>query len=387
MRICIITHCFPRFGNDVFGNWTPDFAQMLVERGHEVCVVTPRMASHVPDGATEDWPFRVEYFNWGRGDTRLGNLNLFNPFHIFRLVTFLRNGVRTVISLVETFNVDLCLGIWAIPGGYLSYRVQKKMGVPYAVWTLGSDINIYGRNPLFRPVIRKVLEHADYLFANSRSLIAKVSEWSGKTCEFMPTNRELPKDRVEDLEKTGEKNTFVYIGRLEKVKGVDILIDALSKLRDEGYYAHLYIVGDGEERSVLEKSVSATHLGEHVSFVGWASPVEVTSYIRASDALVLPSRSEGMPVVFWESMQMNTPVIVTDVGDMAEYTKKYAVGKVVPPEDADALKEALREFIEGRLQIEYDHIALLAEESSLIKATDTFLNTIAPIIPTVNGAK
>ncbi|UCE17504.1 MAG: glycosyltransferase [Gemmatimonadota bacterium] len=384
MRICIITHCFPRFKNDVFGNWTPDFAHMLMEKGQEVSILTPRMAAPVVPGDVSDWPFRVDYFDWGRGETRLGNLSIFNPFHVIKLATFLRNGVRILKSLVETLNIDLCLGIWAIPGGYLSYRVHQETGVPYAVWALGSDINVYGRNPVFRPVIKKVLVHADYLFANSRNLIAKVSQWSGKTCAFMPTNRVLPQERVAPLEKTGGKKTFVYIGRLERVKGVDVLIEALAKLRQEGCQAELHIVGDGEEKSVLEKSVSEARLGDRVSFAGWASPAEVTSYIRASDAVVLPSRSEGMPVVFWEAMQMNTPVIVTDVGDMAEYTRKYGVGKVVPPENPAALKEALREFIEDHVHINYANIAVLAEESSLAKATDTFLHTISPPRRNVN---
>ena len=386
MRICIITHCFPRFQNDVFGNWTPDFAQLLVEKGQDVLVVTPHMAGTVADDELGKSPFRVIRFDWGRGDTRLGNLRLMNPFHIWKLVSFLRNGLLRLKSLVETHKIDCCVGIWAIPGGYLSYRIWRDLGIPYAVWTLGSDINVYGRNALFRLVIKKVLRNADFLFANSRELIARVTEWSGKTCEFMPTNRVLPRGKIESLEEKGEKNTFVYVGRLERVKGVDILIDAVSKLRDEGFHAHLSIVGDGEQRSLLEEKATEAQLDDHVSFVGWAPPEKVTSYIQACDAVVIPSRSEGMPVVFWESMQMGTPVIVTDVGDMAEYTRKYSVGKVVPSENPDALKESLREFMEDAVHINYDNITLLAEESSLTKATETFLNTIAPRFQTPSRA-
>ena len=386
MRICIVTHCFPRFKNDVFGNWTPDFAQLLLEKGQDVFVLTPRMAIPETNIEMENWPFRVDYFDWGKGDTRLGNLNLLNPYHFFKLAAFLRNGFLTLRSLVESHNIDLCLSIWAIPAGYLAYRIQKEMGIPYAIWSLGSDINVYGSSPPFRRIIKKVLARADYLFANSRNLMERISEWSGKSCEFMPTNRVLPKERVTSSEEVEEKNTFVFVGRLEKVKGVDVLIEAVSKLCGEGFHPRLYIVGDGEDRAFLEKAVSDAQLHESIFFKGWASPEEVASYIQASDAVVIPSRSEGMPVIFWESMQMDTPVIVTDVGDMADYTREFGVGKVVPPENSNKLKESMRDFMEDKIHIDYDNIKALAEESSLTKAADTFLNTIVPHFHTKNAS-
>ena len=146
------------------------------------------------------------------------------------------------------------------------------------------------------------------------------------------------------------------------------------------------IVGDGEDRAFLEKAVSDAQLHESIFFKGWASPEEVASYIQASDAVVIPSRSEGMPVIFWESMQMDTPVIVTDVGDMADYTREFGVGKVVPPENSNKLKESMRDFMEDKIHIDYDNIKALAEESSLTKAADTFLNTIVPHFHTKNAS-
>jgi len=250
------------------------------------------------------------------------------------------------------------------------------MVVPYAVWTLGSDINVYGARRGFRGVVAAILKDADYLFANSRQLAGRVSEISGRPCRFMPTNRILPMDVGPVPELNPEATKLLFVGRLETVKGIDVLVEAVLGLLKKKTDIILYILGDGSLRARLEAMVEKEGAKEHVLFTGWADPAMVTAYLKACTALVIPSRSEGMPVVYWEAMQAGRPVIVTDVGDMAEYTRTCKVGAVVSAGDPASLAQAIEALAAGKIPVDHENIRRLAGEASLGKAVETFLDTV-----------
>ena len=267
MRICLVTHCFPHTDHDVNGNWIPQFSNLLIERGHHVSVVTPRM--EVGDGIVpkSNWPFDVQFFAWKGGAKRLGQLRLSHPADTTALISLLRQGRIVLEKIIDERRIDLCVGIWAIPNGYFCLRAKQKKGTPYAVWTLGSDVNIYGKKILFRKTVTHVLRKAEYIFANSNHLMKRIEELTGRMCEFMPTNRILPPKEESDLALDTSSANFLYVGRLEHVKGVDVLVEAMIELLRNGHNASLYVLGDGSMRSDLEKRISHEGIGQHVVFV------------------------------------------------------------------------------------------------------------------------
>jgi glycosyltransferase involved in cell wall biosynthesis len=225
-------------------------------------------------------------------------------------------------------------------------------------------------------MVAAVLQDADYLFANSRQLVSRVSDISGKSCLFMPTNRILPMDEPPKSGLDVQATKLLYVGRLEVVKGIDVLVEAVLGLLRKQTDIILYILGDGSLRTRLEAMVAQESRTGQVVFVGWADPATVTAYLKACDVLVIPSRSEGMPVVYWEAMQAGKPVIVTDVGDMAEYTRTHAVGAVASAGDPASLSGAIGDMAAGRVPVNRESIRRLAGEASLGKAVQTFLDTV-----------
>ncbi|MBL7075315.1 glycosyltransferase [candidate division KSB1 bacterium] len=376
MRICIVTHCYPSSTDDIHGNWIPDFAQLLLEKGHQVFILTPRMKNALGKRRLISWPFEVIYFEWRGGEKRLGDLKLLNPQDMISLFSLLNYGIKELVRLIDENNIDICLGVWTIPGGYLCYRAQKEVGIPYVVWSLGSDVNVYGRKRVFRRVITRVLKNANYVFSNSRELTAKVSEWSGKPCGFMPTNRNLSAGGEVKITVDETAANFLFIGRLEKVKGIDVLIDAMSGLLSEGQPAFLYVLGDGVLKADLEKKVERDGWKGNIIFTGWADPGTVAAYLRACDVLIIPSRSEGMPVVFQEAMQLQIPVIVTNVGDMGRLTRKFGVGEVVEHESIIQLKAAMKAMVGGDKENYKKKMNEIANEYDLRKSAETFLMRI-----------
>lgn len=135
---------------------------------------------------------------------------------------------------------------------------------------------------------------------------------------------------------------LVVTARLVPEKGVDVLLDALRDPRLA--QVSLVIVGDGPARSALE--LQAAPLLERVHFAGWAS--DPGPYVQAADAMVLPSRREGLPISVLEALVQGRPVIASRVGGIPEVVEDGHTGLLVPPGDAKALADALAQFIERR---------------------------------------
>lgn len=155
---------------------------------------------------------------------------------------------------------------------------------------------------------------------------------------------------------------LIYVGRLQPVKGVVTLMDAMAHLEAiDTRPWQLTIVGDGALRSRLEERVQASTLQSRVIFLGERQ--DVPQLLRQHDLLVLPSRWEGMPNAALEAMACALPVVATAVGGTPEVVVQGETGLLVPPENPAALATALATLIAdpeqrrrmglaGRLRIE-----------------------------------
>jgi glycosyltransferase involved in cell wall biosynthesis len=129
---------------------------------------------------------------------------------------------------------------------------------------------------------------------------------------------------------------FTTVASLKPVKGVDVLLAGIGPALGTNERLRILLVGDGPDRAALEAAARA--FGERVVFAGLRDDVE--RIYRASDAVVLPSRSEAYPNVALEAMASGLPVITTDVGSVRDIvTDDTAV--VVPPLDPAALADAI----------------------------------------------
>lgn len=130
----------------------------------------------------------------------------------------------------------------------------------------------------------------------------------------------------------------VHIGRHQRVKGIDVLLDAMALLPPE---IRLVQVGDGEEREVLEAQRDRLGLAERVELrrLGWDE--RAGDLIAGFDLFVLPSRNEGLPVTIMEAMLAGVPIVATDVGSIREELVDGETAILVPPEDPPALAAAI----------------------------------------------
>ena len=138
---------------------------------------------------------------------------------------------------------------------------------------------------------------------------------------------------------------ILFIGRLAAVKGVVLLLQAFSELRQRHPGLSLMLVGDGPERDTLHKQAAAMGLSGVVEFAGQLGEDEVAEALAGADMLVLPSFAEGVPVVLMEAMASRLPVIATRVGGVAELVEDGVNGLLVAPGDVAGLICAMERLL------------------------------------------
>jgi glycosyltransferase involved in cell wall biosynthesis len=138
---------------------------------------------------------------------------------------------------------------------------------------------------------------------------------------------------------------LVCVGRLCEQKGQMLLLEAAKSLHNSGVNFELVLAGDGEMRADIEALIAQYQLQDKVKITGWISSEEVRNYILSSQALVLPSFAEGLPVVIMEAMSLRRPVISTYIAGIPELLKQGENGWLCVAGDVDDLSIAMQEAL------------------------------------------
>lgn len=267
---------------------------------------------------------------------------------------------------------DLLADIWKIPGGknaivynsqhhdiFFSYILALSKSVP-----LVSHLHLPPSELCHRRKIKIGLRGVKQFIAvsNQTKLDWVKFGYSGKKIEVINNGINLERFQsfnsfLEMRKQKGisqETKVIAYVGRIDKVKGIETLIEAFALLLEGGNEAKLMIAGrpvhDGEEyQQYLEKLAISLGVKKHIDFLGHlANPV---SLYQASDVIVLPSMwSEPFPLTVIESMACGTPVVASRIGGIPEnLTGEFEKG-LVEPGDAEDLCKTLKTFVNWREQ-------------------------------------
>jgi glycosyltransferase involved in cell wall biosynthesis len=135
---------------------------------------------------------------------------------------------------------------------------------------------------------------------------------------------------------------IVGLGRLVPIKGFDLLVRALAIVVSQVPTARVLLVGEGAERAHLETIAASLGVAGRLRLTG--ETTEVAPYLAAADIVAVPSRNEGMGRVIVEAMALGRPVVATAVGGIPDVVTDGECGRLVEPEDVDALAAALIEL-------------------------------------------
>jgi len=177
----------------------------------------------------------------------------------------------------------------------------------------------------------------------------------------------------------GDGVVFGTLGRMERVKGYDVLLAALAQWPTDAPRATVLIAGDGSQRASLEALARRLGLGERVRFVGWVE--DTARFYPQLDVFVLSSRSEGTSISLLEAMALGCPAVVTSVGGNAEVLGDELREWLVPAGDPTALAEKMAAVARSaelrsrlgaaaraRIEAAYDVSRTAAEDAALYRS-------------------
>jgi colanic acid/amylovoran biosynthesis glycosyltransferase len=139
----------------------------------------------------------------------------------------------------------------------------------------------------------------------------------------------------------GQRSSVLFVGRLDPVKGLPVLLDAFAQVLRDRPSAVLTLVGDGPGREAAEQQVKALAIDHAVHFAGYCTAAEVADHLAAADVFVLPSFFEGIPVSLMEAMAAQVPVVASQLPGIAELVEHGEHGYLVPAGHTEQLAERI----------------------------------------------
>jgi len=241
--------------------------------------------------------------------------------------------------------------VWPAADRYLP-SLARAAGVTHLVVTE----HIVGRahSDGQRALKRQELDHADAVTAVCGAVADSLVRDYGvprTRVRVVPNGADLPDEleerpaarKLRDRMGVGMfKPLWVCVGRLEEQKGHAVLLEALAEIKRRGLDFVVAIAGDGSLRAALEKKTHELGLESRVHFLGQVD--SVGPVLLAADAVVLPSRWEGLPLTLLEALARSRAVVASRVGGIPEVIEDGVHGRLVPPGDAAALAAVLEDF-------------------------------------------
>ena len=233
--------------------------------------------------------------------------------------------------------------------GPVAKRLLKK---PYVVSGHGSDVyrdaehssKLYNR--FVREILRISIRDAAAVTALTEDMSEQIKQDYAKEAIIIPNGlnpewfQRVSQNRArKKLQLRDDEKILISISNLRAVKGLEYLICALQLLQAKKLKVRLLVIGEGPEEAKLKTLAEELGLKANVIFVGSIANELVPDYLAASDVFVLPSLSEGFPVVSLEAMAAGLPIIATRVRGIPSIVTEGVNGFLVKPRDASEIAD------------------------------------------------
>lgn len=329
IRVLVVTHLFPTGAGLLQGPWVAEQVDALASHA-DVSVlccsqVAPTSSTLRPSGVRVD--FRNISTPLGRGRAGL-------------LASTVRYRSRLADYIDEhRSEIDVVHAHFGFPDAVVSRSVCRTAGLPYVVTLHGDDaFKVLKRSDPIGSAVRRAVGDAAHTICVSADMQRVVLETLPKTrTNVIPNGFDSTRFTVS---RASRNLGLLFVGLLVPVKNLEVLLRAYAARHDD-IAVPLTLAGDGPLRTELASLAVDLGIAEDVRFLGEVDRAEVASLMSRAHAVILPSSSEGWPLVVTESLAVGTPVVASRVGGIPEIMRGADAGLLVEPGDPVALGEAL----------------------------------------------
>ena len=308
MRIGMVL--YPTFGGS--GVLATELGKALAKKGHEIHFISYRQ------------PARLEAF--------LENVFFHEvsipKYPLFDYAPYETALAGKIVEIVRSNKLDLLHVHYAIPHASAALLAKQILAednkyIPVLTTLHGTDITLVGREASYEPVVSWSINNSDAVTAVSKSLVEDTLEHFQVKREvlmipnFIDFNRfnKKPKEHFKKAIAPNNEKILVHTSNFRKVKRVDDVIRLFHIVQHE-IPSKLLLIGDGPERSNIEKTCRELKVCDKVTFLGKQEAIE--EILSVCDLFILPSERESFGLSALEAMACEVPVISTNAGGLAE---------------------------------------------------------------------
>ncbi len=261
---------------------------------------------------------------------------------------FLVRG-RVDLGIVGRLHNTIVRGCYQVVHvhGYkaLAYVMAFRRGLPPIISTYHGETAHTLAVRMYEWLVWALYHDISCLFAVSKGALVALERKGPLRCRvaIVPNmlSESFPEPTTHCLKGKDDPVELLYLGRLSFEKGADVLVQALAGI-SEGIHVRLTVLGDGPERGRLEKMAVELGLAERISFMGFKT--NIRDYLFDAHVLVMPSRTEGLPMALIEAAACGRSVVASRVGGIPDIVEHGVNGLLVEPDHVKELAAAIEEM-------------------------------------------